>query len=204
MNNLKLKERNIKTGHVARKERNKGLIPGVLYGKEIGNLLFEVGELELGKEISHTGDHGIINFDFNGVSQQAVLKEVQRDPVSHKIIHIDLEEVSANKIIQSEVPIQFIGEEWLNRKGAVLQKEKASVKVNCRADQLPKTIKLDVSSGTLGSVYKLSDLEVGEELSIVDDLNSVIAAISNEKKLTSDLQAEEVSDNTSNNDSVEE
>lgn len=204
MNNLKLKERSIKTGHVARKERNRGLVPGVLYGKKVGNLLFEVGELELGKEISHTGDHGIINFDFNGSSQQAILKEVQRDPVSHKIIHIDLEEVSSNEMIESEVPIQYIGEEWLNRKGAVLQKEKASVKVSCRADQLPKTIKMDVSKGTLGSVYRLADLEVGEELSIVDDINSVIAAVSNEKKLTSDLQAEEISNNESNEKVVEE
>ena len=195
MNNLNLKERSIKTGHIARKERNRGLVPGVLYGKKVGNLLFEVGELELGKEISHTGDHGIINFDFNGISQQAILKEVQRDPVSHKIIHIDLEEVSSNEMIQSEVPIQFMGEEWLNRKGAVLQKEKASVKVNCRADRLPKSIKIDVSQGTLGSVYRLSDLEVGEELSIVEDIKSVIASISNEKKLTSDLQAEEIENN---------
>ena len=54
---------------------------------------------------------------------------------------------------------------------------------------------MDVSQGTLGSVYRLSDLEVGEELSIVEDIKSVIASISNEKKLTSDLQAEEIQNN---------
>ncbi len=192
MNNLNLIERNLASGHSARRERRNGFVPGVLYGKKIGNYLFEVGELELGRELSSTGEHGILNFDFNGKEEKALLKEVQRDPVTHKIIHIDLEEIAANKEIQSEVPIQFTGEEWLNNQGAVLQKEKAVVKVSCKPENLPKSIKMDVSKGELGAVYRFSDLEVGEEISIIDDIKTVIASISNEKRLTSQLSEQEM------------
>jgi large subunit ribosomal protein L25 len=182
----------MKSGHYAKRERRHGLVPGVLYGKKIGNLLFEVGEMELGREITSSGEHGILNYNLNGSSERAILKEVQRDPVSHKIIHIDLERISENEEIQSEVPIQFLGEEWLNKRGAVLQKEKGVVKVNCHPDALPKTIKIDVSKGELGAVYRCKDLEIGKELSIIDNIDGVIASISNERKITSELLKEEM------------
>lgn len=194
MNNLCLKERNLGKGHNAKRERKEGYIPGVIYGKRMKNLLFEVSDLELAREISSVGDHGMLNFTINGSEEKALIKEVQRDPVSHKIIHIDLEEVSGNEEIQSEVPIQFVGEEWLNNRGAVLQKEKMVVKVNCKADELPKSVSIDVSQGKLGDLYRFGDLELGCEISIVDDLQGVIASISNERKLVSDLQAEETVD----------
>ncbi len=194
MNNLCLKERNLGKGHNAKRERKEGYIPGVIYGKKMKNLLFEVSDLELAREISSVGDHGMLNFTINGSEEKALIKEVQRDPVSHKIIHIDLEEVSGNEEIQSEVPIQFVGEEWLNNRGAVLQKEKMVVKVNCRADELPKSVSIDVSQGKLGDLYRFGDLELGCEISIVDDLQGVIASISNERKLVSDLQVEETVD----------
>ena len=194
MNNLCLKERNLGKGHNAKRERKEGYIPGVIYGKKMKNLLFEVSDLELAREISSVGDHGMLNFTINGSEEKALIKEVQRDPVSHKIIHIDLEEVSGNEEIQSEVPIQFVGEEWLNNRGAVLQKEKMVVKVNCKADELPKSVSIDVSQGKLGDLYRFGDLELGCEISIVDDLQGVIASISNERKLVSDLQVEETVD----------
>lgn len=206
MNNLCLNERNLNKGHNAKRERREGLVPGVIYGKKINNLLFEVGALELAREIASVGDHGMINYTLNGNEEKALIKEVQRDPVSHKIIHIDLEEVSGNERVQSEVPIQFVGEEWLNSRGAVLQKERAVVKVDCKVDELPKSVKIDVSQGELGKLYRFGDLELGSEISILDDLKGVIASISNERKLVSDLQAEQNDTNVSSekNDNDEE
>jgi len=206
LNNLCLNERNLNKGHNTKRERREGLVPGVIYGKKINNLLFEVGALELAREIASVGDHGMINYTLNGNEEKALIKEVQRDPVSHKIIHIDLEEVSGNERVQSEVPIQFVGEEWLNSRGAVLQKERAVVKVDCKVDELPKSVKIDVSQGELGKLYRFGDLELGSEISILDDLQGVIASISNERKLVSDLQAEQNDTNVSSekNDNDEE
>lgn len=191
MNYLDLKKRELTAGYSARRERRAGFVPGVLYGKKAQNLLFEIGALELGKGLSQVGDHGIVDYTMDGESHKALLREVQRDPVTHKIIHIDLEQIKADDIIQSEVPIQYIGEEWINNNGAVLQKEKAAVKVSCTADDLPKSIKIDVSNGEVGSVYRVSDIEIAPEISIIDDIKSVIASVSNERKLVSQLGEEE-------------
>lgn len=186
MTNLDLKKRENNISNSAKKVRRAGKVPGVLYGKEVANFLFEVSELELGKEITQQGEHGILNFDIDGKGYRALVKDVQRDPVSHKIIHLDLEELKGNQKIISSVPIHYLGEDMLNKRGIVLQKEKDSVKVECDANSLPKYVDIDINGGGVGSVYKFGDLEVASEISIVDDLNMVIASISYERKTVSD------------------
>lgn len=186
MSNLEFNKRSIDIPNSAKKARRNGKVPGVLYGKKINNLLFEVGELELDHEVAVNGEHGVIEFNLDGESHKGLIKEVQRDPVSKKIIHLDLEDLKGKNNITSSVPINYIGEEFLNKKGIVLQKEKDSVKVECSVNAVPKYIDFNVGSGVAGSVYKFADLEVASEISILDDLNSVIASVSYERKTVSD------------------
>ena len=117
---------------------------------------------------------------------KALIKEMQRDPATNKIIHLDLEEVSDGEKVISTVPIHYIGEEYINKKGIVLQKEKDSVKVEGNVDSLPKYLNINIGTGTVGDVYKFGDLEIGSEISIVDDLNSVIASVIYERKRVAD------------------
>lgn len=186
MSNLEINKRPIDVPNSAKKARRNGKVPGVLYGKKINNLLFEVGELELAHEIGMNGEHGVIEFNLDGENHKGLIKEVQRDPVSNKIIHLDLEELKGKNKIVSSVPIHYIGEEYLNKKGIVLQKEKDSVKVECSVESLPKYIDFNIGTGNVGSVYKFGDLEIASEISVLDDLNSVIASVSYERKTVSD------------------
>ncbi|GAB6170381.1 50S ribosomal protein L25/general stress protein Ctc [Clostridium carnis] len=186
MSNLQVNKRNESIPNSAKKARRAGKVPGILYGKAINTLMFEVGELELGREISAQGEHGILNFNIEGEEHKALVKDVQRDPVSHKIIHLDLEELQGNQKIISSVPIHYVGEEILTKRGIVIQKEKDSVRVECSADSLPKYINIDIKSSQVGSVYRYGDLEVASEISIIDDLSTVIASISFERKTVSD------------------
>lgn len=196
MNNLNLNVRENCHGNSAKKERRKGLVPGVIYGRNKANLLFEIGQIELNKEIHSVGEHGLLEYSINGENHNGLIKDIQRDPVSHKIIHLDIEEVSKAEEIETEVPIIFEGEEYLNSKGEVLQKERDSVKVRCRAEEIPKNVTINVGMGTTGTVYRFSDIEIGPEISIVDDMNMVLASISVEKRIIS----EEMKNNNNNDD----
>lgn len=187
MSGLNIEKRDNSIINSGKKCRHKGKVPGVFYGKEIGNFMFEVSELELNREVSNIGEHGVLNFSLDNEEKKALIKEVQRDPVTHKIIHIDLGEIKTQGEIETEVPIQYIGEKRLVGKGVVLQKEKDSVKISCKVDNVPKNIKIDISKGISGSVYRYSDLEVGNEISIIENIDSVIASISNEKKTVSQI-----------------
>lgn len=190
MTNLSLNERNNNISNSAKKSRRAGNVPGILYGKTLSNLMFEVAELELDREIACQGEHGILSFNIAGEDHRALVKDVQRDPVSHKIIHLDLEELKGNQKIISAVPIHYVGEELLTKRGVVLQKEKDSVRVECSADSLPKYVDMNLMGADVGSVYRFGDLECASEISIVDDLNSVIASVSYERKTVSeDMEA---------------
>lgn len=178
MNELKLNKRNEETGHNARRLRRNGVIPGVVYGKKLGSLMFEIGQMELLRDLNDVGEHGVVNFNLDGYNGTAVIKEVQKDAVNHNVIHLDLEEIDYNRSIESEVPIVFKGKDFLNEKGVLLQTQKDTVKVSCMPEDLPKVIELDIKNAQIGTVFKLSDIEVGSEISIVDDLNTVLASIS--------------------------
>lgn len=178
MNELKLNKRNEETGHNARRLRRNGVIPGVVYGKKLGSLMFEIGQMELLRDLNDVGEHGVVNFNLDGYNGTAVIKEIQKDAVNHNVIHLDLEEIDYNHSIESEVPIVFKGKDFLNEKGVLLQTQKDTVKVSCMPEDLPKVIELDIKNAQIGTVFKLSDIEVGSEISIVDDLNTVLASIS--------------------------
>lgn len=163
--------------HSAKKVRRGGGVPGILYGEKLNNIMFEISEMELNKEIQKGGEHGIINVDINGTTHKTLIKEIQRDPVNHNLVHIDLEEINGNKTIISEVPIMFNGETMVGKTGGILQKEKDSVKIQCEADKLPKYINVNLKDCKVGDVFRLGDLEVAQEITFMEDLNSVIASI---------------------------
>lgn len=177
MEELILNKRIKNSSNSAKKERKHGLIPGVIYGKKLGSMMFEIGEMDLVNELCITGEHGVVNFNLDGYTGTAIIKDVQKDSLTHKVMHIDLEEIYGNENIVAEIPINFNGKDFLSEKGVVLQSQKDSVKVSCKPEDLPKSIDIDVSKAQIGSVYKLSDLEIGSEISIMDDLSTVCASV---------------------------
>lgn len=190
MENLNINLRTKKANHDAKRVRRAGKVPGIIYGKDMRNLLVEMGELELNSAILTQGEHGTLNVNVDGENVNALIKEVQRDVVTKKIIHIDLEKIDNNKVITSKVPVHFIGEELVTKNGSILQKNKDTINVECSAENLPNFIDLDVSNGRVGNVYKISDIEVGEEISILDSIDSVIASISYEQKIPENIDEE--------------
>lgn len=174
---LSASTRKKRTSHEARKERRNGKVPGILYGKNITNMLFEIGELELTKELSINGEHGIVNIKIDGQEHMVLIKEVQKDPVNRKFVHIDLEELSSDTVVVTDVPLVFIGDEQITRNGAILQKEKNKVKVQCKGGNLPKSISVDVSNLSFGETYRIANIELSKEITFIEDPNTVIAAI---------------------------
>lgn len=163
--------------HSASKERRSGKVPGVLYGKNIKNVLFELAYMELNNAINKNGEHGELDINLNGDNHKTLIKEVQRHPVNHNIIHIDLEELSDNKYFITDIPVAIHGEGYVKSKGGIIQREKNSVKVQCRGEDIPKAFDVDLSKLSLGDTFRISDIEISKEISILDDINGVIVSI---------------------------
>ncbi|MBE6062394.1 MAG: 50S ribosomal protein L25 [Clostridium butyricum] len=182
MEELKLLSRDKKVCHSARKDRVKGMIPGVIYGKEIGNVLFDVNYIDLEKELCASGEHGIVKFNLNDKSGTAVIKQIQKNNFGNKIIHVDLEEVAADYKMHTEVAIKINGKGLLESKGLIFQTQKDLVKVVCTPKDLPKEIELDVSEGKAGKVYTFNDLNLGDNVQIDEDAAGVIGSVTAEER----------------------
>lgn len=196
MENLQVNQREKKTRHSSRQCRRKGLVPGVIYGKGINNFLFEIGELELNHALSVTGEHGLLSINSQEGSLNTLIKEVQRDPVTRRVLHIDLEKVEGNEEIETVVPINYVGEEYINKLDAVLQKNIDSIKVKCSPSNIPKGVNLNVGRAKPGDQFKIADVEFGNEITVVDDLNSIVASVSYDQKIiTQEVVDQEVAEN---------
>ena len=202
MENLQVNQREKKTSHSSRQCRRKGLVPGVIYGKGINNFLFEIGELELNHALSVTGEHGLLSINSQEGSLNTLIKEVQRDPVTRRVLHIDLEKVEGNEEIETAVPINYVGEEYINKLDAVLQKNLDSIKVKCSPSNIPKGVNLNVGRAKPGDQFKIADVEFGNEITVVDDLNSIVASVSYDQKIiTQEVVDQEVAENRAKKES---
>lgn len=182
MEKLIIKQREKKTRHSARRSRREGNVPGILYGRNLNNLMFEVGELELNTIINKSGEHGVLDINLNGTNHNVLIKEVQREPINQKIIHIDFEELFENSRVVTEVPIKFLGENTVNKNGGILQKERSSVKLQCNTANIPKLIQVDVSKLSVGDSCRIADIEFAAEISVMDSISSVLATVTKVSK----------------------
>lgn len=196
MENLQVNQREKNTRHSSRQCRRKGLVPGILYGRGMNNFLFEIGELELNHALSVTGEHGLLSINSQEGSINTLIKEVQRDPVSRKVIHIDLEKVHEGEDIVTSVPINYIGEAYINKLDAVLQKNKDTIRVKGELGNIPKSVELNVGKAQPGDQFKVSDVEFGSEITVVDDFDSIVASVSYDQKIiTQEVVDQEVAEN---------
>ncbi len=177
MEKLNAKIRDNNKSNAAKKSRIKGYVPGIIYGKDFNSIMFEVENLELNSFINKNGEHGTIGINVEGKDINTLIKEVQRDPVNMNIIHLDLEALEANMKVTTEVPIHFSGENKIKSQGGIIQKEKTNIKVECNADAIPKYVEIDLSVLNRGETFRVGDIELAKEISIIDDMRSVIASI---------------------------
>lgn len=168
---------NPRNGKNASKSRKEGKVPGSIYGKDKMQFLFEIGEMELVTSLKKCGDHGVINVELNGKEESALIKEIQRDPVTHKVIHIDLEAIEKNAMVTTEVPLYFENEGLIKSNGGILQKEKLSVKVQGKVESIPSRINVDIGKLKIGDTLKVFDLEIASEFAFIDALDTNILSV---------------------------
>jgi large subunit ribosomal protein L25 len=157
--------------------RNEGRIPGVIYGLNAANFSVEFAQQEIFDILNKAGNSTIVDVNINGSNEKAMLKEVQRDPLTRKITHVDLQRVDNIHKVHAKVPVVVRGEERLKGMGAMAQIQIDHVEVECTPDKLPRQIVADISMLDIGEKLTVAQLEVAEEIAVLNDPNSIIAAI---------------------------
>jgi len=154
--------------------RADGLIPGVLYGGEENKYVyFFINDL---KKLLYTDDVYYVNTDIEGVTCNAVVKEVQYHPLSDEPIHIDLLEVNLDKVIKLAYPIHYTGTPEGTKQGGKVQKKKRKLILRGKISVLPDILNIDISHLNLGDTMKVKDLSF-DGVEILDQPNTPLISV---------------------------
>lgn len=181
MDKAKLKAKGrLEKGKKVNKGRREGLIPAVVYGKGIKAQNIWIDALAFRKMLKKSGESTIIDLEIDEKNgRNVIIQEVQRDPVSYKIIHLDFFQVRMDEEIETEVELVFIGESpAVKESGGVLVRNMDKIEVKCLPADLPSNIEVDISSlKTFEDQIAIKDLKIGKGVEIQIEPETVIAVV---------------------------
>lgn len=160
--------------------RAQGGVPAILYGSGLEPVPLAIDRLSL-ERVLRTGANTLI--DLKGLKdvkgKLVLIKEVQRDPVSQRLIHCDVYAVDANKKLHISVPIHFVGKpSGVEKQGGVLETLALEVEVTCLPFSIPDKISIDVSNLEIGDTVHLRDLTLPDGVEAVTDESLALAHVS--------------------------
>lgn len=176
-------------------------IPAVVYGGGMKNVVLAVDEKGFNKLYEQAGESSLIDLDINKKSVTVLIHEVQRDPVSDEIIHIDFLGVNMKKKIKAEIPIVFIGDApAVSEHGGIFNKSLDSLEIESLPGDLPHEIKVDISLlKEIGDNIRVKDIKLGVD--ILNDKEQVIASVVEQKIKEEEKKEEEDEDEETIGDS---
>src|SRR5437763_500979 len=144
---LSIERRERSGSTVSRKLRHDGKVPAVLYGHGADPELLAISQKALSDLVTHGGRTSMIELRLDGKRfDTALVRELQHDPVTHRILHADLQRVSANEAVHASLPIVTTGTaRGVKDFGGVLDVLIHEIEVEGPANKLPERIEVDVS-----------------------------------------------------------
>lgn len=140
--------------------RNEGKIPGIYYLRNGENLTIQVETLAL-RPIVYTAEAHVINLMLDGdTERKCILRDVQFDPVTDRIVHFDLMGLTADQTIRMEVPVVLNGTSIGVKEGGIVQHALHRIEVECLPGDLPEHITVDISNLHIGDSVKVQDISI--------------------------------------------
>lgn len=178
--------------------RSSGLTPGVVY-HEGSSVSIKVSTKELTNIIKKEGQSAIFDLSYEGKENQVFIKELQRDPVTQELLHVDLQPIAMNETMKVSVPIIIEGQHEIESRGGIIQRQLREIEIEAFPRDIPKSIEVDISSLNVGENILVGDINVADEINVLSNPDEVILIISEPS-----LEVEEVEDEEEGVDLVEE
>lgn len=170
---------------VARKLRQQGKVPGVVYGGHRDPVAITVDRKAI-TDLIQKSDHGVRSIfllKLTGTDQQrhAMIKEMQIDPISRKLMHIDFVRVVMDEVVRVTVPVHLNGTAIGLKEGGLLDWQVRDLHVECLPGQIPDSIEVDVSNLAIHDYIRISGLTLPQGLKVLDDPERVVVGVTHQK-----------------------
>lgn len=182
MSNQLSLEKRVATGKQLQALRAEGQIPSVVYGGEMP--IMTVSNYNLtDKALREVGYHSPLQLEIDGRPQLAIVKKVDVDPVSRRILNIEFQAISADTVVEATTPIKVSGYEDSEaaKKHYTIMQALDTVEIKARPSDLPNEILVDATKlSEVGDRLTLADLQLPNAVELVDkdlDKETVVASV---------------------------
>ena len=166
--------------NAARRVRVTGQIPAVLYGGKGKPVSLAVNAKQVGAILrSESGHNTLFQIDLDGKQENVIVKDWQVDPLSGKLLHVDLLRVAMDVRMRVKVPVHTFGDPaGVKVQGGVYEIVIREVEVECLPTDIPTEFKVDVSGLMLNQSLRAGDLSMdASKIKLVTDPNSVLSHV---------------------------
>jgi large subunit ribosomal protein L25 len=180
MQELTIKRREGTGKEVAKRLRRSGVVPAVLYGGSKPESITVDPRAVLRIIHGHAGSTQLLTLKFENESaaRMAIIRDLQFHPVSESLLHVDLQEVSADRAITVRVAVHPVGEAaGVRDQKGILNVVLHELDVSCLPTRIPERIDADVSALMIGDVLTVGDLRAPEGVRIVNDPGQAVVIV---------------------------
>lgn len=169
-----------KTG--ARKTRNEGNVPGVLYGKGLEPVSITVNPAALKQALStEAGENTLLDVNYKDgdktVSRLSILNDAQYDFLTNKPLHFDFHALDVNKKITVNVPVRITGKAKGIKEGGILEEILREIPVECLPKDIPNSFEVDVTDLEIGHSIHVEVLKTSDQITLLKDDSEAIVTI---------------------------
>ena len=189
---MKVKERKETGTRKVKHLRKEGWIPGVIYGHGEKSKLIMIKEDEL-KNVLHNmhSEATLLNLDYEGKKLQVLMREISRNPLTEKLLHVDFQHIHENEEINVHVILEYQGKPKGVEEGGILNIEHRDLIVRCLPKDIPEKILVDVSDLEIGQSLHIRDLNIPEGVKVEEDPSATVANILSPRKVVEVTPVEE-------------
>lgn len=167
----------------ARRLRAEGMAPAVLYGDDLSTAIV-VPAKTVDYTLQHLGDNALYDIRLDSDTATARVVDVQRNPVSGQLVHVDFAPVNMRERIEVMVPLHVTGEAPGVEEGGVLQQVAYEIQVESLPGDIPQEITLDVSGLGMNENLTLGDLTLPSGLVLLSEPEEVAVTITAPTEIT--------------------
>ena len=178
MEAIVVQKRDIKKKELQRL-RAKGFIPAVLYGPKLESVALTVDQKQFDRLYKEAGESSLVNIEMDGATFPSLIHEVQRNPISGELVHVDFYQPDLTKEVEVMVPIVFEGEAPAVRElGGTLLRNIQEIEVSALPQDLPHNIVVSIAGlKTFEEKILVKDLQLASGVSIARDAEDMVAQV---------------------------
>jgi large subunit ribosomal protein L25 len=162
----------------ARRLRADGLVPGVLYGHGMKPVSISLSSQDLLHFFHAThGAATVVDLEVDGKKHLAIPREIQRDHLHGRYVHIDFLEVRRDERVKMSVEIHETGEAPGVKTGGVIEHHLREVEIECLPGDVPEQITADIGALELGDMLRLGDIAAPEGVTFLTDPTTPVISV---------------------------